>query len=183
MIATNKILGFSVARRSSRRALVTAYGCFLVAACYAFLRHQARHGFDDRSVLFAIQFLFFLTALLGGIRAGGVVKPFRGVHWVPLLERGNPQSLFKTADSPAIQQNTSLDERETFERDRVHFLAYTLTRWLALLLFALYGLIGFFHTEWLSQAGPFFFFLLTPTIWSLPQTIILWSEPDMETEG
>jgi hypothetical protein len=180
MISSNRILGFSVARRGTRRALVLVYWSFLALSCVAFLIHQARHGFDGGSVVFTLQFLVFLTALLGGVRAGGFVKPFRGVHLVPLMESGGLQSLLRPANPPAILEDAGLDERESRLRDRVHFVAYTLTRWFALLLFVLYGAVGFVHAAWLALAGPFFFFLLTMTLWSLPQSIILWTEPDME---
>jgi len=33
--------------------------------------------------------------------------------------------------------------------------------------------------SWFGRVGPFFLFLLTVTLWSLPQSIILWTEPDM----
>ena len=31
-----------------------------------------------------------------------------------------------------------------------------------------------------NKIAPSFFFLLTWTVWSLPQSIILWTEPDMD---
>jgi hypothetical protein len=73
-----------------------------------------------------------------------------------------------------------LDERETGERDRMHFLAYTLTRWFALLLLAIYGLVAINFPAALRQIGSIFLCLLTLSLWSLPQTLILWTEPDME---
>jgi hypothetical protein len=86
-------------------------------------------------------------------------------------------SLFPTR--PGIDYGP-LDERETDERDHVHYVAYTLARWLALFLFVLYGLLGAIHVPWFGHVGPFFFLLLTLVLWSLPQTLILWTEPDME---
>jgi hypothetical protein len=127
-------------------------------------------------------FLIFigLFALLGGVRVGGIVKPFRGVHWVPLPESDDVQTLLTPPRTSAFFEGTSLDEREANERDRIHFIAYTLARWLALLLFVAYGLLGLLHVAWFNRIGPFFLFLLTLTLWSLPQTLILWTEPDME---
>jgi hypothetical protein len=181
MISTQKVLGFSIARRHTRRALVIGYWCWLVALCFAFALHRARHGAEVWRVLVVFQFLFAGTAVLGGVRAGGFVKPFRGVRWYAL--GGGTQTLFgkpnRFVGSPDPTEIT-LDERETFQRDRVHFAAYTLARWFALLLFAAYGLLGALNVEWFSWIGPFFFLLLTLTLWSLPQTLILWNEPDME---
>jgi hypothetical protein len=47
-------------------------------------------------------------------------------------------------------------------------------------LFAVYALLSTFNARWLAQVGSLFFFLLTLVLWSLPQTLILWTEPDME---
>jgi hypothetical protein len=124
--------------------------------------------------------LMSIPALLGGVRAGGVVKPFRGVHWVPLQEREDVQSVSLLSGPPKCDEDASLDERETLLRNRVHFVAYTIARWFALILFAAYGLLALIHPDWLRQAGLFCFLLLALTLWSLPQILILWTEPDME---
>jgi hypothetical protein len=179
MISTNQGLRFLVGSRSRRRMLVVGYGCFLAFLCFAFLRYQTRHGSEDMGLWFVFQLLAVLPGLLGGVRGGGLVKPFRGVHWVPMQEQGGVQTLLKPANGPAILQDISLDEREMHERDRVHFVAYTLARWFALLLFVIYGVLGALQVSWFGRVGPFFLFLLTVTLWSLPQSIILWTEPDM----
>ena len=180
MISTNQGLRFLVGSRSRRRMLVAGYWCFVAFACFAFLLHQAHHGVEDMGLLFMLQIFLFLPALLGGVRGGGLVKPFRGVHWVPTHQQGGVQTLLKPANGPAILQDISLDERETHERDRVHFIAYSFARWFALLLFVIYGVVGALHAAWFARVGPFFLFLLTLTLWSLPQSMILWTEPDME---
>jgi len=71
-------------------------------------------------------------------------------------------------------------EAELDERDRVHFVAYTIARWLALALFAVYLGMGAANSQWLARIGPLFLFVPTLLLWSLPQTLILWTEPDME---
>jgi hypothetical protein len=180
MISTNKPFGLSFARRRTRRALVVAYWCFIAVYSCAFL---PRGNFNWFGVLIAVQVFIQIPQMLGGVRAGGMVKPFRGIHWVPLQKSEDVQSLSIISGSPAHAEDASLDERETGLRDRVHFVAFTLTRWLALFFFVLYGLIAVTHPAWLSQTGPFFLFLLTVTLWSLPQTMILWTEPDMEPEA
>jgi hypothetical protein len=177
MISTKKLFGLSIAARSTRRTLVVAYWCFVAVFSCAFL---PRGNFNWFGVLLAVQLLIQIPIWLGGVRAGGMVKPFRGIHWVPLQEREHVQSVSLLSGSPARGEDASLDERETSLRDRVHFVAYTVSRWFALLLFGLYCLLAVFHPAWLGQAGPFFLFLLTVTLWSLPQSLILWTEPDME---
>jgi hypothetical protein len=177
MISTNKICGFSLLRRSTRRGLVVTYWCAMLLCSFAFLGHE---NFTAIGALLALQMLFLLPQVLGGVRTGGIVKPFRGVHFVPLQERDDVQTLFPAADSSSSYSQAALDERETHERDHVHFIAYTLVRWLALPLFAVYGLFAFIWPAVLSEIGPLFFFVLTVTLWSLPQSLILWTEPDME---
>jgi hypothetical protein len=134
-------------------------------------------------LLFPLQILVFLPALLGGVRAGGFVKPFDGVRWVPLNDRDATQTLFGPP-RPLIGSMTAsdvqLDEREERDRDRVHFFAYTAARWLALVLVILQCCAGLFSAAWLLECGSAAFFLLALVLWSLPQTLILWTEPDVE---
>ena len=178
MISTVRILGTSLARRSVRRWIVALYWCGIAAISLAFLLHTVRHhGLFLGSNLVII--LYFLPALLGGVRTGGAVKPFRGIVWAPLIG-GDVQRLFGKAERTVSSADAELDERERRLRDGVHFVAYTLVRWFALLLFVAYGAIGLLHAEWLSLVGPTFFFLLILVLWSLPQSLILWNEPDLE---
>ena len=75
-----------------------------------------------------------------------------------------------------------LDERDLRDRDRVHFQAYTTSRWLALLLLIVQVVAGLAGPAWLLRAGNAAFLLLALVLWSLPQSIILWTEPDMEEQ-
>jgi len=124
-----------------------------------------------------------LGAFLGGVRSGGTVKPYGGIHSGLFPNRSEVQELFGRARPVAggdAAGNSDLDEREIRVRDRVHFVAYTVSRWFALLLFAAYALLSTLNVSWLARIGPLFFFLLALMLWSLPQTLILWTEPDME---
>jgi hypothetical protein len=167
MISTTKMLGFSFARRSTRRWIVAAYWCAMTLCCDGFQSQYSSHGINFSCVVLVFNSIV-CTGLLGGVRGGGPVRAFRGVRWIPWATT-EPSDVY-----------TPLDERETRERDRMHFIAYTLARWLTLLLFALYILLGAIHAEWLRLAGPLILFLITLMLWSLPQTLILWTEPDME---
>jgi hypothetical protein len=80
----------------------------------------------------------------------------------------------------SIGSDFELDERETHERDHVHFIAYTAARWGALLLMVLTVILSAWRAQWLVWMAPTFLFLLVLTLWSLPQSIILWTEPDVE---
>ena len=73
-----------------------------------------------------------------------------------------------------------MDEREINLRDHFHFVAYSIARNMVLLLFVLCCFLDVLNQELLRQASPLLLFLLTITLWSLPQSIILWTEPDME---
>jgi hypothetical protein len=187
MISTaNKVFGLSMARRRSRQWLVIGYWCMVGGFLAAFSIHEVRHRWNGFAVLVAFQVIVSMPALLGGVRASGAVKPYRGVKWAPLCDRDDVQTVFGQP-KPELAGNLipepDLDERERHERDRIHFVAYTLVRWLALAMFAVYGLLGLIHADWLSRLGPLFFFLITFLLWSLPQTLILWTEPDMEAAG
>jgi hypothetical protein len=175
MISTSEeLFGFSIARRSTRRVLVVAYYCAMAFGLYELLFNSDSKASGLGTYIVGIVVLINLPLCLGGVRRGGFVKPFRGVKWNP----GEVQTLLHPSNRSGA--DAPLDERETGERDRMHFLAYTLTRWFALLLLAVYGLIAANYPAAHRQTGSVFLCLLTLSLWSLPQTIILWTEPDME---
>lgn len=176
---------FSTARRRTRRMVVAAYwlvalGTFGVCQWAEFFRLERHSG---AGLLFPLQVVVFLPAILGGVRAGGMVKPFNGVHWVPLPDRDYTQTLFGPP-RPLLGSMTAsdleLDERERQDRNRVHFVAYTSARWMALVLLALQCVAGIASRTWMINFGAAAFFLLALILWSLPQTLILWNEPDVE---
>lgn len=183
MIAdTRKTWGWSINSRRSRRQLVVGYWIFVLILTAAFLRFGiVHHGVFANPWMLYI--LIFLPPLLGGVRAGGAVKPFRGLRWAPLNDRDGTQTVFGKPQPivlNSIGSDFELDERETHERDRVHFLAYTAARWGALAMLALTVIASTLRAEWLVWMTPTFLFLLVLTLWSLPQSIILWTEPDVE---
>ena len=186
MISTADFLGITIKRQSTRRWIVVLYWLFVAAAYALVQRSMALHSQHRESfrLLVTLQMLTFLPAILGGVRAGGFVKPFHGIHWVPLYERNDTQTfLGKTQPvyRSLLAADAELDERETRQRDRTHFIAYTLMRWIALAVFGVYAVMGALNLAWVAILGPAFFFAITLTLWSLPQSLILWTEPDMET--
>ena len=97
MIAeSSPIPWFSTASRRTRRIVVVAY--WVVAVILLGIMQWAeafRPGrLSDLSLLFPLYVLTFLPAILGGVRVGGMVKPFRGARWVPLTDRDEMQTLF-----------------------------------------------------------------------------------------
>lgn len=185
---TFKYLGISVARQSRRRALVLLYWClFLPFSCWAMFIGEAHHGGWNSSALnLAVQMILFIPALLGGVRAGGLVKPFRGIHFVPLQEREEIQTLFgkpQTMFGTLTLRDMEMDEREVALRNQVHFAAYSVMRFAALAVLVLIFLVGINWPSSLPRLGPILLYLLTFALWILPQSIILWMEPDMEQEA
>jgi len=171
--------GWSIKKRYQRRRLVVIHwACFamcIVLFWLTILRHN--HALDTSYLIFLLMF----PAMLGGVRAGGAVKPFRGVHWPMRADRYEMITLFHRSQSEIVQ-DSALDERDIRLRDRVHFVAYTVTRWLALASFLIYYLL---YTQWPAfapVAGSTFLYLLAWILWILPQSIILWNEPDVETD-
>ena len=106
-----------------------------------------------------------------------MVKPFREVK--PRPEQ--VQSLF--GPRKPFGQDARLDERETGERDRIHFLAYRIALVLALMMGLILFLMSGYSFQWMNRLALVFFFALTMILLGLPQTIILWIEPDMEPEA
>jgi hypothetical protein len=178
---------FSTVRRRTRRIVVAAYWAVTLGLFGVYqwaLVYRAGH-FGGQDLLFPLYIVVFLPAFLGGVRAGGMVKPFNGVRWVPLPDRDQTQTLFGPS-RPLLGSMTAsdleLDERERQDRNRVHFVAYTMARWLALGLLVVQCGASLAGTEWLLRIGNAAFFLLALILWSLPQTLILWTEPDLEAQ-
>jgi hypothetical protein len=182
MIAdTRSSWGYSVGRRSRRRGIVIAYWIAMCLALLGFARHSIRHSGVFVSPAL-VNILVFLPAVLGGVRAGGAVKPFRGVRFAPLDGGEGTLTLFRKAQSGRgiNPSDGEMDERETRDRDRVHFTAYTVGRWMAMGLFLVCGAVDAWRPELLVWLAPGFLFLLVLMLWSLPQSLILWNEPDVE---
>lgn len=112
-----------------------------------------------------------ITGLLGGVRALGPVKLFASLR-IPFR---NP------APRDGEEQAPWLDEREQNERNRIHFHAYVVVRWLALLLLIAYAALGSLGVSWFNRIGPVAVLLLALVLWVLPQLLILWTEPDLES--
>lgn len=183
MIAdTRSSWGYSVDRRSRRRGIVILYWIATAALLGAFARHSiAHHGVFVSAAL--VNILFLWPAILGGVRVGGAVKPFRGMRWAPMNDGDGTQTIFGKPQpvlASVAASDFELDEREMRERDRVHFTAYTIGRWTAMALFAVCCAVDMWRPELLMWMAPTFLFVLVLTLWSLPQSLILWTEPDVE---
>ena len=156
-------------RQRTRRRWVVTFWCVMTMLFCVSLLSVFRRGPEAMLAVQLVLYAYTMSVVMGGVSAGGFVKSFRGKQ--PLLVLAAPGQ---------TQASLHLDERETRLRDRAHYTAYAVARWLALALFSIYAALLVFHAGVANKIAPSFFFLLTWTVWSLPQSIILWTEPDMD---
>jgi hypothetical protein len=125
---------------------------------------------------------------LGGYNFGGLVKPFSGKP--PQRPEPPPFLLLALRVYPQmpVRDEYRSDERELQQRDRAHYRAYAV---LAVLLTVLWLLAGWnaFRPKllaWIpfSPALLMYGLVLAAMVMALtlPQAILLWTEPDMEEE-
>jgi hypothetical protein len=181
MIKIRKFMGISMARRVRRRWLVVglwALGLALVIYFPALLRF--RFPFFGPTGEWAFFFGFLLVNVLGGQSRRGFVSDFEG----RTPEDGPGDYSFMTPEDIAARKEAErqnrLDEREVRVRNAAHYRAYVPLRWFAFLL-VLAAVTD--HRMELADMRESLLLLLYLVILWLPQSILLWTEPDMEAEG
>jgi hypothetical protein len=178
-----------MARQTRRRALVV--GIYAVLAALI-----AGMWFADQWR--ATGTLVFWSAMLacrlflGGYYYGGLVKPFTGKGPKQYDAPPSLLALKLRVYQPVLDDDNRAfrnDERELKQRDRSHYQAYQALG-LAVVLAWLVADIGMIHPQWLAwiPMTPFqVFYGLTLValmlFLTLPQCILLWTEPDMDAEG
>jgi len=178
-----------MSRRARRRALVVGIYAVLAALFVGmwFVDHWRTTG----------TFIFWAAMLacwqfLGGYYSHGLVKPFTGkgprqLDQAPLL------LLLKLRMYPAIAGDSEggyrNDERELHQRDRAHYQAYQ-GLGLAMVAVWLAAFVGMGRPQWMGAIAmtPYQLFygmmlVMFVLFLTLPQCILLWTEPDMEGEG
>ena len=180
------IFGFRMEKQSARRRLVIAV--------YAVLALLIAGGWLLDQLRTSGVYIFFTAYLInwgifGGYGASGLIKPFSGKaprqQSVPtslveleLYRYGNLRSA-----NDADYRN---DEREVLRRDRVHYQAYQwmvgLLAWIWLLATWQHAPLSFMSARVLSMALYLFTIPVIVLAITLPQAILLWTEPDMERE-
>jgi hypothetical protein len=177
------LLFIPVETRRSRRILVIAYYLAFVAfgAVLLWFRGPAKY---DR----LLPLTFYWATMLGGLTFSGPVRAFS--RWQRKLrgnsqDRGEPIShAWNGAGKRPLPSIDRLDEHDIAVRDRAHYLAYSALRWPAILA-ALFGAL------YLYDASPeqFAHVLLVASVpfavlfFSLPQSIILWTEPELAPDS
>jgi hypothetical protein len=179
-----------MASRRRRRGLVALVYAGLAASMAGF-------WFLDRWSGLSIILLFCLAKMansifFGGIGFGGLVRPF--VNRPTLRMPAPAVRLLRWGLRPASKLNQSElrnDEREVHQRDHAHYRAYrVLIAGISLLWILAIGiLLG--PRPYPESFGPIpahlFLFGLVMVLLvvslTLPQAILLWTEPDMEAEA
>jgi hypothetical protein len=176
-----------MATQVRRRALVsTIYVGFAVTLAF-YLAH------DRAFIRFWVLLLtFYVARLLGGVRStepDGLLKPFDGNEDLEKFAE-EPSSLWTKLTLPRMtdRQRFHNDERELRQRDRAHYAAYKiLTGAIAIGVFAAYSQVcGSWHLpkglplERILWGSLLAVFVASMT---LPQAVLLWTEPDMEEKS
>jgi hypothetical protein len=175
-----------MASRARRRCLVVlVYAGFAALLAWLWFHNHWPGAFYWP----VIASMFVNRFLLGGLLPGGLVKPFQNKKNYSYKSESSLDDLlrwgFHRAPDPGKDTFRS-DERELRERDRAHYQAYgTLYSAVTLLLFAIIDRIERvpFLTSLPVPSDLFLCYLAIVTLIlaaTLPQAILLWTEPDME---
>lgn len=179
MINKRTFLGIPLARRRTRRWLVLGFWAVNLSLVAVVSLLTGKDG-TFLWLLYSWQFitLLLLTGLLGGDGRRGAVRAFEGPTTEEQAAADNtcmtPEDI---AERKRREIEIRLDERDVKMRNAAHYKAYSALRWIILVAFP-------FMVA--SPPGELFslrrFLLLTLflVVWGLPQTLILWTEPDME---
>jgi hypothetical protein len=176
------LLFIPVETQRSRRILVIGYYVFFVAlaVCFVVFRGPAKY---QR----LLPITCYLGTALGGLTFTGPVRQFS--RWQRNLrgesqDDGQPITLaWNSATRRPIPTLDRFDEHDIAVRDRAHYLAYSALRYPAMLA----AMLGFIFLLDATPAQIEHLLLiasvpLAALFFSLPQAIILWTEPDLEPE-
>lgn len=183
MICRRTFLGVSLASRRNRRLLVLFYWLIVLLAAagaaswFRYIANQpVRPQIGFMQAICPALCLGWLLTALGGVGGKGPVSSFEpsSSSW---------KKLWRTANGwharEEVGQVTALDERDIRLCNAAHYEAYKVVRSIALFLPPLIVLFGTVLRKqiWLA---PSVGLVLLLVIFNLPQTLILWWEPDME---
>jgi len=181
-----KLLGISLARRNRRRRLLVCFWTVIVAIAVLMALLAADllprlHKTDPMPVdaVDGVATALLLYILIRG--ASGNVVDFDGTEFKASAPIALLNGFIDGFRSVGINKTylEKVDERTTSVRNAAHFDAYRKLRsvalWTVLLLTFLSSVLE--RNEWLAAPLSFLFFL---GLMFLPQTLVLWTEPDME---
>jgi len=174
MLRTPAILGFPMVRRNNRRLLVIAtYGTLLVLMAAYILLLPSRDLLNAINMCFVLAYVGASRGVFGRLVKETVLPEPHGGEMISLgLAEARPH---RSEDNP--------DEREVVVRNAAHFQAY---RALAVYSIALW-LVSPFFFSWSGSMGVRGFMLLAMPLLAmavtLPQAVVLWTEPDVPEEA
>jgi hypothetical protein len=172
-----------VETQRSRRAVVVGYYVFFIAFAILFLwlRGPAKY-------VLLLPLTYICAAMLGGLTVTGPVRLFSqwqrkfkdGSAWG--IDGSRPHPYLK--GRPLISPLDRLDEHDIATRDRAHYLAYSALRWPAIAAALLAPIFLLDATP--AQVGRILLIVsvsVAVLFFSLPQAIILWTEPDLDPDS
>jgi hypothetical protein len=186
LLLMGKRIDMSV-RRRRRKLVVFIYAAIAVVMTATWLQDHW-HG-TGSYVLYAALFACYM--FLGGVNSyGGLVKPFNNKR--PKTYDGpQPFVLLKLRTYlpiPGVGSDYLNDERELHQRGYAHYRAYQVVGLAAVLILSV-ALFRMQNPEWfrwipMSPGAMYYGLLLIVVVLvlTLPQAILLWTEPDMEPE-
>jgi hypothetical protein len=171
VIEQTSFLGMPLRTQRQRRTVVVLYySLLLVFAILALWKPRS-------AVQFLLPQTITLGGLLGGIKFGGPVKAYAEPK-LPMDLGSSTQTLNLEGRKPFGDVWSPLDERERTQRDRAHYEAYRILR---ITMFAgalLYFLGMVWAGSWLRLKTPELGWVLLVYVLSLPQSVLLWTEPE-----
>jgi hypothetical protein len=172
MIQATSFLNMPLRTKRQRRTIVVLYYAlllfFLIVGLY---KSRGSIGF------LAPQIVLF-GGLLGGIKAGGPVKPYSEAA-VRGADTNSLQTLNLEGRKPfGVTFFERLDERERGQRDLAHYKAYRILMLTLGIVFVVYWISLDWTYMWIATKGPVLTMVLLVYVLSLPQSVLLWSEPD-----
>ena len=183
LVFMNKRIDMS--RQARRRAVIVAiYAAFaaLIAVLWAFTDFHGTGVWIIWAILLACR-LFF-----GGYYRGGLIKPFNDRTPVDRPPRSPLLLGLRIYEPLPAELAVRNDERELLQRDRAHYLAYQVVG-IAVVMFGFIASIRIAEPRlqaWMAIQPDRLYYALTliaMTLYlTLPQAILLWTEPDMEPE-
>jgi hypothetical protein len=183
MIVGRNVFGISTAPRRNRRLMVVTYWLLAVAVIAIMVFGIGKNG---AWLFWRSPALFFgvvtgLSGLLGGRDRNGLVRRFP-----PSREPSPEDWSFMTPEDIAVKQQERAavrwDERETTLLNAYQSTAY---KWLSMASYPMLFVLILLELPQMTEFAPLrepLLWLALIVIWSLPQTLILWNEPDIELD-
>ena len=178
MIVKASFLGMPIRTVRQRRRLVVLYYIVILTLGGVALSIGMPPGSTAGPLIYTA---VGLGGLLGGIRMSGKsmdgpVKDYAKPRFPAGMEDG-----MQTLNLSGRKEFTGwepLDERETRERDRAHYDAYRVLRWILGCSYVAYWLGVNLAGEWFRSKSLVMFWILLVVTLSLPQSVVLWTEPE-----